>query len=161
MNKNETLALDPSQQLPENAARHGAPPAFGGWLYLPAVGLGLGILLSVFNLFVALSYAGDIPSRYSEIFTVTLLAEFGFLAFIVYVATRFYGRRRNAPAMMIAALAGGVALYLALLIFALAADAEPFAVASGQLLVRNIIGAAIWIPYFTMSKRVRDTFVVP
>ena len=158
---NETLTIDPLHQTPPADTLTGTPPRIGGWLYLPAIGLVLGILISMANFIGALSFADSIPSRYAEIFGLTLLAEFGFFLFIIYTATRFFGKRRNAPAMMITMLAGGVVLYLALLVIAIALDAEPFAAASAELLGRNLVGAAIWIPYFKISKRVKNTFVRP
>ena len=158
---NESLTIDPLHQVPPADTHAGPVPKIGGWLFLPAIGLVLGILISMANFIGALSFADSIPSRYAEIFSFTLLAEFGFFLFIIYVATRFFGKRRNAPAMMIAMLAGGVVLYLSLLLIAMAVDAEPFATASAQILGRNLIGAAIWIPYFKLSKRVKETFVRP
>ena len=47
--------------------------------------------------------------------------------------------------------------------FELSAGAEEFTVEIGRLLIGNIIaaaiGAAIWIPYFNFSKRVKTTFI--
>ena len=138
-----------------------APQQIGGWLVLPAIGLILGGILSVVGVFVSLGLASDLPSRYQGILALNLLFDVGIAAFLIYAAIRFFGKRRNAPATVIALMTAAVLVNGLLLAINLAADAEPFAIESGKAMVRGMIGAAIWIPYFLVSKRVKSTFVVP
>ena len=160
-NLNDLLEIAPSKQAPLAESLEDQPPAIGGWLILPAIGLVLSITLAAIGLFVALSLADRVPSRYEGIFAFTLFVETAFTIFIIYVDTRFFGRKQNAPTMVITMLAAGVLIYLSLMMIAHASDAEIFASQSMKILVRNGIAAAIWIPYFRLSERVKRTFIVP
>lgn len=160
---NEILEIGPSQRIASGdiAAAPDEVPAIGGWLILPAIGLVLGIIIGVVGLIIALSLVDSLPSRYHGIFALSLFVEFAILVAVVYAATRFFGKRRNTPATMITLYISVIVVHLLLLIVELAANAEPFAIETGKVLIRNVIGAAIWIPYFRVSKRVKETFVVP
>lgn len=135
--------------------------SIGGWLILPAIGLILGSILSVIGIFMSLGIAPDLPSRYQGVFALNLLVETGLTAFLIYAAVRFFGKRRNAPATMIALMLAGIVANGLLIAINIGANAEPFAVEYGKALAKGIIGAAIWIPYFLVSIRVKRTFVIP
>lgn len=137
------------------------PESIGGWLILPAIGLILGSILSVIGIFMSLGIAPDLPSRYQGVFALNLLVETGLTAFLIYAAVRFFGKHRNAPATMIALMLTGIVANGLLIAINLGANAEPFAVEYGKALAKGIIGAAIWIPYFLVSTRVKRTFVIP
>ncbi len=82
-----------------------------------------------------------------------------FVAALLYAASRFFRRKKGTPQVMIAIYI----LQLAIVLFTAFWTRTAVGVAadfSGQL-VRAILSAAIWIPYFSVSKRVRETFVVP
>ena len=89
------------------------------------------------------------------------VVEAGLTAYQIYAATRFFGRRVDAPVTMIRLMIASIAAAAFLLIVSLGASAEPFAVEYGKVLLRSVIGAAIWIPYFQTSTRAALTFITP
>ena len=113
------------------------------------------------GIFVSLGLASDLPSRYQGIFALNLLFDVGLTGFLIYAAVRFFGKRRNAPATMIALMIAGIIVNGLLLAINIGADAEPFAIECGKALAKGIFGAIIWIRYFLVSKRVKRTFVIP
>jgi len=131
----------------------------GGWLILPAIGLILGPVVSVVGLIAAMAFFSEITATgHGDLFAFELVLEAGFVVFTIYVATRFFAKKSDAPSIFIALQVAGVMVSLMLLVIELGAGADEFAVESGKHLVRGVIGAAIWIPYFMGSKRVKATF---
>jgi len=157
---NRLLEIDSAAATSAPEDSTGTPEKIGGWLILPAFGLIVGGILSLVGIVVSLDVASELPGRYQGIFALNLLFDVGLSGFLVYAAIRFFGKRRNAPATMIALMVAGVLVNGLLLLINIGADAGPFAVESGTAMVRGAIGAAIWIPYFLVSKRVKRTFVV-
>ena len=105
-----------------------------------------------------------------DLFAVIVLAlvtAFGGGTILLATATTslvlFLGRKRQLPAMIIVHLLTSIAVSLAefyasqqLLEFdASLADV----VDSFKQLVRSLIAACLWIPYFVISRRVKNTFV--
>ena len=141
--------------------------SIGGWLVLVA----LGLVLTPIQLVAGISQ--DVTTLQKDnlvegarpIIAVELLATVGMLGVTLWAANSFFRRKRDAPRMMIIlyalALASGVleiALRQAILGLSegrTSADAETL-----LDLVAPLIRAAIWIPYFLSSKRVKETFVV-
>lgn len=143
-----------------------APPAdprlagIGGWLILPAIGFVIGPIIMIVSLVVIVGMYADVAAvGFGGVLLLELIVNLGLLAFQLYTATRFFGKKRNAPSTVIALLIASLVVQAALLAIELSAGAEPFAAENGKQLVRNGIGAAIWIPYFRTSKRVKATFV--
>lgn len=86
-----------------------------------------------------------------------LLANLVLMFFALNVASHFWRKTKKTPLLF--TLFMGVSLTVLALdhILTLAffsADQVP-----GRDLVRQALGCAIWIPYFRVSKRVRNTFV--
>ena len=131
-----------------------------GWLVLPAIGFVLGPIVSVVALIAALAVFSDVEAAgYGGIFALELLVQVGLLAFFIYAATRFFGKKSNAPSLIIALMLISLGASVVLLVIELGAGAELFAMETGKQLAREVSAAAIWIPYFRVSKRVKATFV--
>jgi len=71
----------------------------------------------------------------------------------------FFGKKKNAPSTIIALLITGLASSFILMVIELGVGAEAFAIESRRVLLHNAVSAAIWIPYFRVSRRVRCTFI--
>ena len=118
-----------------------------GWLFLPALGLVLGVVVSVLGLVLAMAESAS---------SGEVAVEAGWIAFVLLVAWFFFRRHRRAPA-----------LYIALLTINLGVASLAFLAGGGNSsrreheidLLRAIIIAVIWIPYFLRSRRVKLTFV--
>lgn len=128
-------------RCPDCAARAEAQVhhGIGGWLLLPAFNVLLQPLLGLggggLALYVSVKGAQD-----GALVAGPLLA---YGAFATWVAVQFFRKKTSAPALYIAMLLVNVGLALAL-------QASP---------VRAAIAAAIWVPYFLVSARVKATFV--
>jgi len=135
----------------------------GGWLILVAVGLGIGPLVSLSGVI------RDLLMLYGEKYQNVLAARPGLAGLILYEAATnsiflvalatlnylFYQKKKSFPALMITFLASQLAFVL---IDHLAARAlQPSTSLAGVL--RSLVGAVIWIPYYLRSERVKATFV--
>jgi len=156
----------------ETSAR--APQGIGGWLILPCIGLVVGaftILAGLAQLSVcfdatlwrALTTPGE--PTYHPLWRPTLLFELlgnSFLfALLTLVAILFIRRRASLPRFMIALYAAQ--LVLIVVDSALSLQIPDVIVQSqeadtGKEVMRAIIAACVWIPYFLNSRRVRNTF---
>ena len=150
----------PTEMVHETRVGPPTQVGIGGWLILPAIGLVLGPIASIVVLFKAADlYSAVSAAGYGAIYALDLLLEGSLLLFIIYAATRFFGRKTNAPVIVISVLILSLGTYAVVLAAALATGAKVFAAAAAKELARGAIAAAIWIPYFRVSKRVKATFV--
>jgi hypothetical protein len=104
-------------------------------------------------------------AAYHPLWAPLLLGEvilnLGLLGLSILAVSLFFKKRRAFPRVAIAFLAAGVSV---LVLDLLAVRMIPMAAAQPDAsdlrdLFQAGIGAAIWIPYFLQSKRVRATFV--
>ena len=131
-----------------------------GWLILPAIGFIVGPLITALGLGASLQrWSAVARAGYGELFTIDLLVQTGLLVFVIYAAILFFGKKRDAPSAIIVLIIVGLALNGLLLTLDLGAGAVDFAIAHGKQLLLGLLSAAVWIPYFTVSKRVGATFV--
>lgn len=146
-----------------NRREHTPNQEIGGWLWLAVLWLFVGVmsyLISAIDLQGMLrgSY-GNLADPQVRMLLFNLGASVGLLGYGVYVAFLFYQRKRILPfaviTLMIAELIlSGIDLLLLdyLLFF-------PLGIESALSVFRALIVAAIGIPYFCFSRRVKRTFV--
>lgn len=160
MNEHDNPYAAPATGLDPQSGVDPKLVGIGGWLILPAIGLVLGPLLGIPLLLFALTqYEAVAAAGFGGLFVLELGVQALSILMLIYAASRFFPKKSDAPMVMIMIIAAGVFLQGFLLMVELNSGAEEFAAESGKQLVRSIISAAIWIPYFNISKRVKATFV--
>lgn len=159
------------------AAGTAGPSGLGGWLILPAIGLFLTpvrILTYLGRDLLPLFQDGSwemLTTPGSEFYhhlwapliVFEIVGNLSFAIFAVVLIFLFFGKSHRFPALMIAFLLANLAFILSDLLLVgfipglgEAVDAEIY----GEI-ARGVVGAAIWVPYFLVSKRVKNTFVKP
>lgn len=147
----------------------------GGWLVLLAIGLVLNpirLLVIMGRDFLPLFLSGGWSvlttpgtAAYHPLWAPVLMFEVGgntvLLGFSVLVAVCFFQKRKIVPRLMIAFLLVNLLLvaadyFVTDLLPSVASQKDPGAM---KELARALIAAAIWVPYFVLSKRVKGTFV--
>lgn len=135
----------------------------GGWLYIPALGLLATLLVNSFSVIVTLRLlldsAGLLPGAVESVLYFELFAFAGLFFLALYVSSLFVRKKRQLPKSYIALVIAGILV--------LGADAwlgyryldMPLNYENISPVVRSVIGACIWIPYFLISVRVKRTFV--
>lgn len=134
----------------------------GGWLILPAIQL-------VVNGFQTLRRCvEDVQAMLSEdgaglmpVFVVEFLVAALFLGLTLFAGYHFFRKTKRAINLMLGFYLAGILLTVldigtAFYLEGLLGVPQPL---EGGQLVRGLVGPAIWIAYFTNSKRVRETFV--
>lgn len=139
--------------------------SIGGWLVLPAISLVFFPLLIAYNLILGEYY---ISGSWSAIsihgigFQIYYLSNFlylhVFLAYSILTAFFFFNLRSGAPNMVIILLV--VNLITRVLEIYLVDQHFDFLGLNADYvdLSRNVIGLFIWVPYFSVSVRVKETF---
>jgi len=131
-----------------------------GWLILPAIGFVLGPIIGILGLIASFGMYSDLArAGFGELSALELIVLTGLIGFLIYAAILFFKKKKNAPRIIITLFIVGIVASVILLVVEIGAGAKMFAVETGKQLIRDVIGAAIWIPYFKVSKRVKATFV--
>jgi ABC-type phosphate/phosphonate transport system permease subunit len=159
-----------------NAAVAAAKPGFkvfsdlnriGGWLILVAFGLVVSpfaCLSTIMTEYPLLTRGEHQPVlgehvSFATLITLEIAINAAFIAGLLCLNFLFFTKKKIFPKWMIVYLVAQI--FLSVLDMAAAAaivsSAAPPVMIAG--LVRPILGALIWIPYFSTSKRVKATFV--
>ena len=149
------------------------PSGIGGWLILPAIGLIVTPVMLLVSLFRDLlpAFSPDVwqvltdsgSESYHPMWSVTLIyelvANLSLLVFTLWLGHLFVQKSWRAPSAFISWLLINIAVQVVDLLLLLSVpavrDSAP-EVAGG--IARSVLQAAIWIPYFLRSERVRNTF---
>ncbi len=149
------------------------PRGLGGWLILPIIGFIGTILLTGWNLseiirswdgmvaiFTNESMKGArLPVGLSFLAAALVIASAAFCLFLIFAKRRAIVTFATAH-YLILAVAGLVDLWGQGVLERALPNMPPDPAAIRDA-VRGVVIAAIWIPYFNVSKRVRNTFVNP
>ena len=175
-------AWKPTEQPPDKPADQPAaaeaaagPRGIGGWLILPMLGLiftpfRMGYqfvtdLLPVLNATTWQALTSPSSPNYHPLWAPLIgfevVANIAVFAFGLWVLIQFFSKSKSTPRLYIiwmASLAIMQIVDVALANQIPAVAAQPDA-QSMKDVGRALLAAAIWIPYFLVSKRVRNTFV--
>jgi len=116
----------------------------GGWLIFPIIGLFISIPILLYDLL-------STNVLYEFSFYIGLLSFLDIILLVLVVVALFsiFNRKKYAPQIMISFYIANIMIQLVI----------AFLIQDGGGLLYPIIGGAIWIPYFIVSKRVKNTFV--
>lgn len=146
----------------------------GGWLVLPGIGLVLTPIILLFQLFSEdyfnqNTWIGILNSGFENPYELLALVGFEFIyniffiTFSIFLIILYFNRRTSLP-MLISILY--VLNFLIPLIDIIASNIilpkhliEASSIGFTKDIARNFFSACIWIPYFHMSNRVKNTFI--
>ncbi len=131
-----------------------------GWLLLPATGLVLGSVVVPVGLAMELA---RLDSGYAGYSVPRVLVNAGLCIYLWVAVFRFFGKRQTAPQTMVIYMVASTIASMALFILGLAVigtsdTAVIMSLKANNFLARGL-AAAIWVPYFMSSRRVKATFV--
>ena len=86
-----------------------------------------------------------------------MVGSFAVVGFGVYASLQLFMEKRNGPTLAIAFLSANLLITIVDQILVRAIPGASVYVSAGDL-IRAAVMAAIWIPYFRMSKRVKATY---
>lgn len=150
--------VDPSEPLFQKNLQ-----GIGGWLILVAIDLAvdpLGYLLILGgSLFLMLSPAGQtllaVRPGVGGLLLLNAAIDTLFIVALIVLNLQFYAKKKTFPRLVIGYLAASFILQVA--IHQMIIQYMPTFPSFGAF--DSLIAAGVWIPYFLLSKRVKQTFV--
>lgn len=169
-------AAPPSGQvMPKSPVCHTPPEVdprlagIGGWLLIPAIGMPIGVVLGGISLLLftigVIGFGPELDPPFVFYVAVRYLVELLLYIWFVVIVIKFFQKRAEFPRIIITFLWTQFGLMLAC--FVLGWITLPIPESDAALIILLLennflaaaLGAAIWIPYFKRSKRVKATFV--
>jgi|TARA_B100000959_G_scaffold205021_1_gene214871 hypothetical protein len=129
----------------------------GGWLILHTIGFPLMIIGTLFgDYYVFTTVIPTMEEEMASIFTVLLMTDMIFVCYVGYLAFLFFNKDYRFPKQI-------KIFYIVAIVY----EVFELYMFSGygsvlsvyNYLIGGIIAAAIWIPYFNKSIRVKNTFI--
>ncbi len=154
------------------------PKGIGGWLVLPA----LGLIITPFRMgfqFIKDLLPALTPEAWNALtkpespayhplwgplISFEVVANLVLFVFTLWLIWLFFRKSKRVPTLFVVwllSLAAVQTIDYVLVAQIPAAAAQPSDSEGIKDLARSIVGAAIWIPYFIRSKRVKNTFIEP
>lgn len=136
-----------------------------GWLILPAIGFVLSLIITPINLIVQ---AVQTESDSAAYFIPSILVRTGLYIWLWTIAISFFKKRSTAPRSIIKFMVVRICALLLLFGLGFAVFSSDPSLGNELVIICMLrsnnfifqgIAAAIWIPYFKVSKRVKATFV--
>jgi uncharacterized protein DUF2569 len=160
---------------PLSSTTSDGPTGLGGWLVLIAIGLiatpfklGFFVMNTILPVFEGDTWSAlTVPGSESyhplwgPLLTFELVGNCAFIVFAAALLFPFFGKRASFPKLIIIfwitnlLFVAGDAMLGNLIPFVAAQD-DP---TTRMEIMKTVIASAIWIPYFRISKRVKNTFV--
>jgi len=142
-----------------HGVRQPEPKGISGWLLIPAIGLILSPIKSLYGVLVGLamiqSFAPELMSDFR--LWLSCLIDVGLIVATIVVAVLFFQRYRIVVPAFIGLMATNVFLRFVQASLTESMFKEVDSSAAASLMGATIYGA-IWIPYFLVSQRVKNTF---
>jgi transglutaminase-like putative cysteine protease len=141
----------------------------GGWLILIAIGLAATALVTgsnmvtgdYFSLHTWNVYHGNLHElNFRSLVVVEAIGNITLMVYAVFCLVLLLNKRDILPVCITGYFAFGFVFFLTDYILAANISSKLAETALSPLL-RSIVTAAIWIPYFKKSSRVQETFIVP
>lgn len=134
-----------------------------GWLYLPAIGLVLTILANMmavgYTTRILMEHFAFIGGIQKAMLFFELFSFIGMFGYAIYVTSLFFRKKRQLPRYYIGLVVIGVLFVAIDLLLGHQYLDVPYVYDTVKPLIRNVLSACIWIPYFLVSERVKRTFV--
>ena len=135
----------------------------GGWLYLPALGLVATILVNLVSVHFTMRFLMEnvayIANTQKAILYFELFAFTGLFGYGIFVSSLFFRKKRQLPRHYIVLVVIGTAFVASDLLLGHHYLEIPYVYDTVKPVLRNVLSACIWIPYFIVSERVKRTFV--